>query len=158
MDHSDQYFKKYLKYKEKYRLLKESIGGNRYDRFGRQEQNMQSQKKMSSKELFKHDFEKWKVTYPQDYKRWLNKLRTTNPSRYLELMSQDNNKSIQKSNQQARQLQEQKRRQEEAIRQEKLNRQRELEQVRAREAQRQNQPTSGFYNQYEQRGPSLDFR
>ena len=87
MDHSDQYFKKYLKYKEKYRLLKESIGGNRYDRFGRQEQNMQSQKKMSSKELFRHDFEKWKVTYPQDYKRWLNKLRTTNPSRYLELMN-----------------------------------------------------------------------
>jgi|TARA_Y100000813_G_scaffold31990_1_gene20518 hypothetical protein len=158
MDHSDQYFKKYLKYKEKYRLLKESIGGNRYDRFGRQEQNMQSQKKMSSKELFRHDFEKWKVTYPQDYKRWLNKLRTTNPSRYLELMSQDNNKSIQKSNQQARQLQEQKRRQEEAIRQEKLNRQRELEQVRAREAQRQNQPESGYYNQYQPRGPDRDFR
>ena len=157
MDHSDQYFKKYLKYKEKYRLLKESIGGNRYDRFGRQEQNMQSQKKMSSKELFRHDFEKWKVTYPQDYKRWLNKLRTTNPSKYLELMSQDNNKSIQKSNQQARQIQEQKQRQE-AMRQEQLNRQREIEQARAREAQRQNQSQSGYNTPYQPRGPDRDFR
>jgi hypothetical protein len=71
MDQSDssKYLKKYLKYKEKYRLLKESLGGNRYDtrydRFNMQEQNMPNDNKMNnilkdkkeaSKKLFKKDF------------------------------------------------------------------------------------------------------
>ena len=115
MDHSDQYFKKYLKYKEKYRLLKESIGGSeniddRYNRLGIQDQSMPAnrnkspKKKMSSKELFKHDFDKWKVTYPRDYQKWMNKLKITNPIKYNQLLREEINPRAKKSREQRKQV------------------------------------------------------
>lgn len=118
MDQSDssKYLKKYLKYKEKYRLLKESLGGNRYDtrydRFNMQEQNMPNDNKMNnilkdkkeaSKKLFKKDFEKWKIKYPNDYKKWMNKLKITNPIKYNQLLREELNPRAKKSRQQGKQ-------------------------------------------------------